>query len=135
MSDTNKNGYILRITHDYWLDQVFNIKKYYSGVMRAFEVGTPILLVKKTDVGDSFIGYGLVSKVERLWEMTPEDEKYSRDNNWKCCLSFNDLSKFNKPYPIKESILKDDPRKGKLLHAAMIKAEQINEIINTAISY
>ncbi|MBN1682293.1 hypothetical protein JW865_01920 [Candidatus Bathyarchaeota archaeon] len=132
MHNGNKNGYILRITHDYWLEQVFKINKYYSGVVRAFEKGTPILLVKKTEVGDSFIGYGFIQKVEYLWEMTPEDEKYSRDNNWKCCLSLKNLTKFDAPYPIKESLLKDDPRKGKLLHGAMLKIELINNIIEAA---
>ena len=72
------HGYILRISSDDWVDQVYELKKYYSGVMRSWKRETPILFAKKTDIGDSFIGYGIVEKAEFLWELTPEEEAYCR---------------------------------------------------------
>ena len=69
-------GYILRISQDDWEKQVFEIKKYYTAVRRKWHRGTNILLARKTDVGDSFIGYGVVGKVEHLWELSPEEEAY-----------------------------------------------------------
>lgn len=51
--------------------------------MRGWKRDTPILLAKKTDVGDSFIGYGVVGKVEMLWELSPEEAAYCRENNWR----------------------------------------------------
>ena len=44
------HGYILRISSDDWVDQVYELKKYYSGVMRSWKRETPILFAKKTDV-------------------------------------------------------------------------------------
>ena len=46
--------------------------------MRGWRRETPILLAKKTEAGDSFIGYGVVGKVEMLWELPPEEEAYCR---------------------------------------------------------
>jgi hypothetical protein len=37
----------------------------------------------KAEGRDSFVGYGIVDKVEMLWEMTPEEEDYSRGHGWK----------------------------------------------------
>ena len=130
-----KPGYILRISTDDWLKQVYQKKKYYSGVMRDWKRGTIILLAKKTDVGDSFIGYGVVEKVEMLWEMTPEEEGYTKEHGWKCALNFNALFRFVKPYPIRESILSEDPRKGRLLHGARLSEDQVDAILEAAEDY
>jgi hypothetical protein len=132
MSEEQNYGYILRISTDSWRDQVFELKKYYSGVMRRWKRDTQILLAKKTDVGDSFIGYGVVGKVEMLWELSPEEEAYCRENNWRCALTFKALNGFERPYPIKESILAEDPRKGSFLHGARLTEDQVDEILDAA---
>jgi len=69
MSLDDTPGYILRVSHDDWVQQIYEINKYYSGIMRHWRIGTPILLAKKTEVGDSFLGYGITDKVEMLWEI------------------------------------------------------------------
>jgi len=102
------HGYILRISSDDWVDQVYELKKYYSGVMRSWKRETPILFAKKTDVGDSFR---------------------------RCALSFKTLRKFEDPYPIKESILAEDPRKGSFLHDARLTEEQMDTILEAAEDY
>jgi hypothetical protein len=132
MSEEQNYGYILRISTDSWRDQVFELKKYYSGVMRGWKRDTQILLAKKTEVGDSFIGYGVVGKVEMLWELSPEEEAYCRENNWRCALTFKALNGFERPYPIKESILSEDPRKGSFLHGARLTEDQVDEILDAA---
>lgn len=132
MSEEQNYGYILRISTDSWRDQVFELKKYYSGVMRGWKRDTQILLAKKTEVGDSFIGYGVVGKVEMLWELSPEEEAYCRENNWRCALTFKALNGFERPYPIKESILAEDPRKGSFLHGARLTEDQVDEILDAA---
>ncbi len=135
MSEDQNYGYILRISTDDWLDQVYELKKYYSGVMRGWRRESPILLAKKTDAGDSFIGYGIVGKVEMLWELPPEEEAYCKENNWKCALSFKALNRFERPYPISESVLAEDPRKGSFLHAARLTEEQVDAILDAAEEY
>ena len=133
MSQDEENfGYILRISTDEWLKQVYDRKKYYSGVMRQWKRGNVILLAKKTDAGDSFIGYGVIDKVEMLWELSPEDEAYCKEHGWKCAISFQPLIRFEKPYPIRESILADDPRKGRLLHGARLTEDQVDAILEAA---
>lgn len=132
MSEEQNYGYILRISTDDWLDQVYELKKYYSGVMRGWKRNTSILLAKKTEVGDSFIGYGVIGKVELLWELSPEEEAYCKENNWKCALTFKALNRFEKPYPIKKSILAEDPRKGSFLHGARLSEDTVDAILDAA---
>jgi len=135
MSDTERQGFILRISRDEWLEQVFRIGKYYTGLIRDYRRGTPILLAKKAERGDSFVGYGIVDKVEMLWEMTPEEEDYSRGNGWKCGLTLRGLTRFTRPFPIKESILRDDKRKGSFLNGIKIREDQVDSILEAAENY
>ena len=135
MSEDQNYGYILRLSTEDWRDQVYELKKYYSGVMRGWKRETPVLLAMKTDEGDSFIGYGVVGKVEHLWELSPEEDAYCRENNWKCALTFKALNRFERPYPIKESLLADDPRKGSFLHAARLTEDQVDALLDAAEDY
>jgi len=128
-------GFILRISSDEWVRQVYDLQKYYSGVMRNWKRGTKILLAKKAEEGDSFIGYGVVEKVELLWEMTPEEEEYCRGQGWRCALTFKPLHRYGRPYPIKESILAEDPRKGSFLHGARLTEDQVDAILEAAEDY
>lgn len=125
-------GYILRVSHDDWVDQIFKIEKYYSGIMRNWRIGTPILLAKKTHLGDSFLGYGITSKVEMLWEMSPEEEHYCKENGWKVAISFKPLIKFEEPLPIKNTPLRDDKRKGFFLHGVRLPEDTVDTILETA---
>ena len=135
MGSKDNPGYVLRISSDEWRDQVFDLKKYYSGIMRNWKRGTTIFLAKKCDEGDSFLGYGVAERVEMLWEMSPEEEQYCKENNWKCAISFEPLISFMKPYPIKLSILSDDKRKGMYLHGIKIHEGTVNSIIEAAKQY
>jgi hypothetical protein len=135
MSTEDNPGYVLRISTEEWLKQVFERGKYYSGVMRKWRRGTPILLAKKAGASDCFVGYGVVDKVEMLWEMTPEEEEYSKGHSWRCSLTFRGLTRLETPYPIKESILKEDKRRGMLLHGAMLTEEQVDAILEAAEDY
>ena len=93
---------------------------------------TNILLARKTDVGGSFIGYGVVGKVEHLWELSPEEEAYCQENNWKVVITFKALTRFKNPYPIKATFLAGDPRKGSFLHGARLSEQQTDDILEAA---
>lgn len=135
MSQEDNPGYVLRISRDSWLRQVYELKKYYPGITRRWKRGTIILLARKAEEGDSFIGYGVVGKVEMLWELPPEEEAYCRENNWKCALTFKALNGFEKPYPIKASLLAEDARKGAFLHGARLTEDQVDAILDAAEEY
>lgn len=128
-------GYIMRISHDDWVEQIFRLNKYYTGLIRNWRIGTPILLAKKTEVGDSFLGYGIVSKVERLWEMSSEEEHYCKENGWKVCLSFKPLIRFDRPLAIKMTPLGNDKRKGMFLHGITLREYTVDTILETAEKY
>uniref|UniRef100_A0A6M3MFI4 Uncharacterized protein n=1 Tax=viral metagenome TaxID=1070528 RepID=A0A6M3MFI4_9ZZZZ len=127
-------GYVLRISSDEYLLQLKEIKKYYPGIQRHWRKGTPILFAKKVKV-DSFVGHGIVEKVEMLWEMTPEEEDYCRQNKWKQALTFMPLVMYENPLPLKETFLKDDKRKGMFLHGIKLTENQVAELLETAEDY
>ena len=123
------------MSHDDWVKQVFELKKYYSGIIRNWRVGTPILLAKKTHVGDSFLGYGITDKVEMLWEMSAEEEHYCKENGWKVAITFKPIIKFKSPVPIKMTPLKGDKRKGMFLHVVILTEDTVDTILEIAEEY
>ena len=135
MQVEENHGYILRVSHDDWVDQIFELKKYYSGIIRNWRVGPPILLAKKNHVGDSFLGYGITDKVEMLWEMSAEEEHYCKENGWKVAITFKPIIKFENPVPIKMTPLKGDKRKGMFLHGVILTEDTVDTILEIAEEY
>jgi hypothetical protein len=131
-TEDQANGYILRISNETLVNQVFSLGKYYSGIQRNFIRGTPLLFAAKTDDGDSLVGYGVVDKIEYLWEMTPEEETYAREHNWKIALTLRGATRFRTPLLIKNSLLKDDKRKGAYLHGAKLTENTIDALLEQA---
>jgi hypothetical protein len=70
--------------------------------------------------------------VEMLWEMTPEEENYCRENRWRCALTFQPLIRFETPLPIRDTVMANDRRKGSFLHGAMLPEEQVDSILDRA---
>jgi len=130
--ESSTDGYVLRISHEDLVNQVFNLGKYYSGIQRNFIRGTPLLFAAKSKDGDSIVGYGVVDKVEFLWEMTPAEEEYAREHNWKIALTLRGATRFKNPLLIKNSLLKDDKRKGAYLHGAKLSEETIDALLEQA---
>jgi len=131
-TENQANGYILRISHEALVNQVFSLGKYYSGIQRNFIRGTPLLFAAKSKDGDSLVGYGVVDKIEYLWEMTPEEEAYAREHNWKTALTLRGATRFGTSLLIKNSLLKDDKRKGAYLHGAKLSEDAIDALIEQA---
>ena len=125
-------GYILRISKEEWVRQVFEKRKYYPGIMRRWAHGTTILLARKTERGDSFIGYGVIGRIDMPWELPEEEREYCKRHGWKCAISFKNLTRFEEPLPIKETFLREDRRKGKFLHGIPLTVEQIDSILESA---
>jgi hypothetical protein len=132
LSEVEVGGYILRISKEEWLRQVFELKKYYPGVMRGWTRGMTILLARKTDRGDSFIGYGVIDRIDMSWELQDKEREYCKANGWKCVLVFKNLIGFEEPLPLKKTFLKDDKRKGKFLHGVPLTVDQIDSILEAA---
>ncbi|MEM2914213.1 MAG: hypothetical protein QXH91_02250 [Candidatus Bathyarchaeia archaeon] len=129
------NNFILRITREEWFKQVFKIKKYYPGIGRHWEAGGVILLARKTENGDSFVGYGVLEKfVER--NQLPEKERVECENmGWKGVLVFEELYKFEPPLPIKETFLSGSNARGRCLHGYPLTQKQVKSILDKAKEY
>jgi len=129
---SSTDGYVLRISHEDLVNQVFSLGKYYSGIQRNFIRGTPLLFAAKSESGDSLVGYGVVDKVEYLWEMTPADEEYAKEHGWRIALTLRAATRFKNPLLIKNSLLKDDKRKGAYLHGAKLNEDTIDGLLEQA---
>ena len=132
MGEEEVGGYILRVSRDDWVRQVFEKRKYYPGIMRRWTRGTTILLARKTEQGDSFIGYGIIGRIDMPWELPEEELEYIRNQGWKCVLVFKNLIRFEKPLPLKETFLRGDKRKGKFLHGVPLTVDQVDSILEAA---
>lgn len=125
-------NYILRISKDEWEKQVFAIKSYYAGVRRDWEPNAKILLVKKTESGDAFIGYAMIKSVADLQEMSDEEKDMCINNNWNKKLSFGKLVRFESPVPVKDTVVSKWGQRGALLHGAPISEADIESIVKAA---
>ncbi len=125
-------NYILRISKDEWEKQVFAIKSYYAGVRRKWESGSTILLIKKTESGDAFIGYGVIKSVTDLEKMSDEEKDMCINNNWNKKLSFGKLVRFEPPVSVKDTVVSKWGQKGALLHGAPISKTDIESVMKIA---
>jgi len=124
-------SYILRISREEWYRQVFSIKKYFPGVPRKWESGGIIFLARKTEKGDSLIGYGVVGKFVKK-DLLPEDRRKECERmGWKGAIIFSELYKIDPPVPIKETILGAVKARGRCFHGYPLKKGQIDSIMRT----
>lgn len=132
MSTEENKGYILRVSTDFTLEQIVSLNKYYAGITRNWRRGSPVLLIRKTDKGDAFVAYGVIDKLEMLWEMTPDEEHYARGMGWKVGITFRGLHVFKTPLLFKESPMKTDSRKGSFLHGVVLDETMTDAILEAA---
>lgn len=125
-------GYILRIATKEWVDQVFDLAIYYTGFRRKWRSAQTIIFVHKTNVGDAVVGYGVVEEVYEKDELSEEERRECEKRGWKKALEFKYVLKFDKPLPIKETVLKNLKVRGRLLHGLSLNNQQLSSIIGKA---
>lgn len=125
-------GYILRIARDEWVEQVFDLKKYYVGVRGRWEPALTVFFARKAEKGDSFLGYGLIENVQELEEMSEEERSECEKRGWKHALNFKSVVKFEPPLPIKQTVIKDVGLWGSRLHGYRLTSEQVRSILSKA---
>lgn len=112
----SSKSFILRITREEWYRQVFEIKKYYPGIARRWEPGGAILLARKAEKGDSFVGYGVIERFVKRGLLPEEKRAECEKMGWRGELTFSELYRFEPPLPIKETILRSSRARGKCFH-------------------
>ncbi|MCK4424998.1 hypothetical protein KAU93_04860 [Candidatus Bathyarchaeota archaeon] len=125
-------GYILRIATKEWVDQIFDVAVYYTGFRRKWRPGQTIIFVHKTNVGDAVVGYGVIENVYERDELSEEERRECEKRGWKKALEFKYVLKFDKPLPIKETVLKDLKVHGRFLHGLSLNKQQLSSIIGQA---
>jgi hypothetical protein len=126
------DGYILRIATKQWVEQVFNLAIYYTSARRKWKSGQTILFVHKTNKGDAVVGYGEIGDIYSADELSGEERRECEKYGWKKAIEFKYVKEFEKPLPIKETLLKDLKLRGKYFHGLSLKKEQLNSIISKA---
>lgn len=127
-----KEGCILRIARKDWVEKVFNSAMYYTSSPRKWQTGQMVIFLTKTEVGDAFIGYGVIENVYGKEELSEEEQKECETWGWRKALEFKYVVKFDEPLAIRETFLKNLKLHGKFLHGLPLKMEQLNSIINQA---
>jgi len=125
-------GYILRIATKEWVDQVFSLAIYYTGTRRKWKTGQTIVFVHKTDIGDAIAGYGEIGNIYASDKLSEEERRKCEKWGWKRAIEFKYVLRFDKPLPVKETILKDLKLRGRYLHGFPLNKEQLNSIIKQA---
>ena len=125
-------NYILRIAKDEWEKQVFALMEYYAGVRREWEKDSSIFLIKKTDSGDAFVGYGIIKSVTSLEDLDDKEKDMCINNNWNKKLSFGKLVRFEPPIPLKDTVVSKWGQKGALLQGAPISQSDMESITKIA---
>jgi len=124
-------GYVLRITTEKWVSQVFGLAIYYTSLRRKWKPGQTVVFVHKTRVGDSIVGYGVIENAYEKSELSDEEIRECEKYGWKKAIVF----KYVKPVkalPIKETFMKELRFRGKYLHGLKLDEEQMNSIISQA---
>jgi len=125
-------GYILRIATEEWVDQVFDMAIYYTSTSRKWVPGQTLLFVHKTSLGDAFVGYGVIEAIREKDDLSEDERHMCEEHGWKRAIEFQYVKRFEKPLPIKETVLKGTKLRGRFLHGLQLGREQVDSIISRA---
>jgi hypothetical protein len=125
-------GYILRITTEEWVDQVFSLAIYYTSARRKWKSGQTVFLVHKTKAGDAIMGYGEIGNIYGLDELSDEEKSECEKLGWKKAIEFRYIIRFDRPLLVRETVLKDLKLRGRSLHAFPINREHVKAILSQA---
>lgn len=122
---------LLRITRDEWAERFFSDGRYYTRLRRRWEKGLTAFFLKKTSVGDSVIGYGVLDDFMSREEWLATGGKPYDEHPWDTVLIFKQLVGFPKPVPVKDLGL-DERLKGNRLHGYRIGGWLADRILQLA---
>jgi len=123
-------GYLLRIATEKWVNQVFGMAIYYTGVRRRWKPSQTVAFVHKTSVGDAIIGYGVIENIYKKNELSEEEQRECDRYGWKKAIEFKYVMEFKNPLPVKDTFLKDSKLRGKYFHGLKLTREQLDSIIS-----
>jgi hypothetical protein len=125
-------GYVLRIKDEKWVEQVFDMAIYYSNLNRKWSPGQTVLFVHNTQLGDAFVGYGIVSHAKKKRYLPDEERIQCEQGGWRKAIEFKYVVRFEKPLLIKETLLSNSKLRGRYLHGLKLNREQIEAVVSKA---
>jgi len=123
-------GYVLRIASDRWVDHVFTMAVYLTGLRRRWKRGQTVIFIHKTEVGDAVVGYGVIDRVCEQNELSEEEKLGSKA--WGKAIVFNYVIRFEKPLPVRETFMKEQKYRGRYAHGLQLSKEQLDSVLDQA---
>lgn len=124
-------GMLLRISRDEWVERFFSDGRYYTSLRRRWEKGLKAFFLKKTSVGDSVIGYGVLDGFMSREGWLAAGGKPYDEHPWNTVLIFKHLVRFPRPVPVKDLGL-DERLRGNRLHGYRIGDSLSDRILELA---
>ncbi|KPV62362.1 MAG: hypothetical protein AOA65_1901 [Candidatus Bathyarchaeota archaeon BA1] len=123
--------HILRVSRDEWVRQVFDVKKYYTGMraVKGWETNSVVIFLKKVEKTDSVIGYATVEDVETLNEMSENEKAMCQEHGWITAIKLRDAKRLEPPKPLGETTIGGWSVKGRFLHGRSLSDEDIKSIL------
>jgi len=125
-------GYILRIVGQEFADHVFDMAIYYTNLSRKWSSGQVILFVHKSELGDAFIGYGVIEGVLKKDELCDQERVACERGGWKMAIEFKYVRKLERPLLIKETSFKNSKLRGRFFHGLQLDGAQVENLLRKA---
>lgn len=125
-------GYVLRIVGEELAEHVFDLAIYYSNLNRKWSSGQIILFVHKLELGDAFVGYGVIERILEKDELCDQERVECERGGWKMAIEFKYVRRLERPLLVKETFLKDSKLRGRLLHGLPLDRVQLDSLFKRA---
>ncbi len=126
------SGYILRIAREELVDHVFDMAIYYTNLRRKWSSGQVILFVHKSELGDAFVGYGVIERVLGEDALSDQERVECERGGWKTAIEFKYVRRFERPLLIKETFLRNSNLRGRFFHGLRLERGQVESVLKQA---
>jgi hypothetical protein len=126
------DGYVLRIATKQWASRVFNMAIYFTSMRRKWRKGQTVLFMQKTDVGDAFVGYGLIEKALDSEDLCEQDKLDCEKGRWKGAIELRYVKRFEKPLAVRDTFLKSSKLRGRYFHGFALRKDELDCILAQA---
>ena len=91
--------------------------------------GTYVFFLKKTEVGDSVIGFGVVERTVTFHELTPAEREPCMEHRWDRYIIFKRLTRLSRPVPLKELPVDFGKARRRYLHGRKVEEEELTKVL------
>jgi hypothetical protein len=130
---SQSSGVVLRIASKELVDHVFDMAIYYTNLNRKWDSGQTVLFLSKSELGDAFVGYGVVEQVSNEDDLSDQERIECERGGWKCAIEFRYVKRFDEPLLTRETFLKDSKLRGRFLHGLWLTKEQVERVLQQAV--